>query len=407
MIKKTLFSILDQLAVSGGNFLTVILAAHFCKSEEMGKLAYLFTLYILTILINTSAIFYSAPIINPRLEDKESFNYFAWLLKAQIIIAVSLSTLLTVFIVIFSQKLNWYPSHREITISFLYLFMQQVADFSRRANYTFSRIQNAALSTIPMYALRIILLLWLQPKDFNGVVIILISSAAPIALFTLIKSLSSYTSTIERNIIYEHIDIGKWALASAPFSWFAFYIPMIYAGSTHGLIFLGILQSIRSIMNVGNILMELLETLIPRWLAQVSFEQGSIGIHMANSYLIKISGIIWLIGILVISMFHKSIINTLTPYGDGEFGLVLSLFWVGIGIHCYSRISGLIHRVALRPNIEYFGAIGCFIVAITSLPLIRYLGLIGVALVYMLIPIGIITAQFIAYRFVKKSIVVD
>ena len=58
MIKKTLFSILDQLAVSGGNFLTVILAAHFCKSEEMGKLAYLFTLYILTILINTSAIFY-------------------------------------------------------------------------------------------------------------------------------------------------------------------------------------------------------------------------------------------------------------------------------------------------------------------------------------------------------------
>ena len=123
---------------------------------------------------------------------------------------------------------------------------------------------------------------------------------------------------------------------------------------------------------------------------------------MANSYLLKISGIILLIGILVISMFHKSIINTLTPYGDGEFGLVLSLFWVGIGIHCYSRISGLIHRVSLRPNIEYFGAIGCFIVAITSLPLIRYLGLIGVALVYMLIPIGIITAQFIAYRFVKK-----
>jgi O-antigen/teichoic acid export membrane protein len=407
MIKKTLFAILDQLAVSGSNFLTVILAAHFCRSEEVGKLSYLFTLYILTILINTSAIFYSAPIINSRLEDKESFNYHTWLLKSQIIIAVLLSTLLTVFIVIFPQKLNWYPSHREITISFFYLFMQQVADFSRRANYIFSESQNAALSTIPMYVLRIILLGWLQPKDFNGVVTILISSAAPIALLTLIKSLSSYKSTIERNIIYEHIAICKWALASAPFSWFAFYIPMIYAGSTHGLIFLGILQSIRSIMNVGNILMELLETLIPRWLAQISFEQGSIGIHMASSYLIKISSIVWLIGILVISMFHKPIINTLTPYEDGEFGLVLALFWVGIGIHCYSRISGLIHRVSLRPSIEYFGVIGCFIVAIASLPLIRYLELIGVAIVYILIPIGMITAQITGHIIVKRRIVVD
>ncbi len=398
MFKKGLLSILDQIGVSGGNFLIVILCSHYCDAQEMGKLAYILTLYILITLVYVSAIFYPAPVINSRLDGQESLDYRTWLLKYHLILGITLCIILISLLKVYGHKTNWNPNYQELFLIFSLLISQQISDFYRRSCYVFSGPKEATFVTLPSNILKIIVLIFVQPKSFAVVAIILTAISTPIAIFVILKYLLGHPSTIRKSVTREHFSFAKWAVLSAPLAWLAFYMPMLYVGVYQGLILLGVLQSLRSIINVGNIFMELLETLIPKWLAGISSTIGNKEMLKANLLLVKIAMIAWLIGFITIVGLHKIIIETLTPYSSKSYGMILVLFWIGVGFHCYARIKGLAYRMSSNPSVEFIGNLSCAAMSLISLPLIKYYGLYGAGAAYILVPIAIILTQILLPR---------
>ena len=72
---KKWMPLFDQVIVSGGNFLTVALCAHYLPLNEQGKLTYVIACYMALLLFNVSAIFQGASVRAPAENNKEKYLF--------------------------------------------------------------------------------------------------------------------------------------------------------------------------------------------------------------------------------------------------------------------------------------------------------------------------------------------
>ena len=395
------WALCDQASVSAANFLAIALGAWMLELGEQSKLVYGYTFYFALVLFNASALFSAAPVL--RYEVSDAAAYKRLLLRAQCLIAVAGAVIALVVFMWLGAALDWVPDAIEMGCILLFLGLQQLADFNRRADYVFGEIKGAALISVLGLALRLGLLLPLQPQDAATFYLIFAISAIPGAYLAIRRGWGVPGSGDDAHVLRRHMRLARWNMLHAPLQWMGLHSPVFLVGALAGGGAAAILASVRSVGTVANVLLELMETYVPNWMASRARQQGPAGMRSVVLKLYALGGVLWLAAAIAIVTIGESILALLLGRGYAEYWPILLLLWVGNGLYFLGRVYGVKHRVSRWTSVELAGSAGGLAVLLVSLPLMSLYGALGGACAIVLVQLGSMLTQLAyARRFVRQ-----
>lgn len=395
---RRLSSLIDQVLVSGGNFLTIAICAHALSLSEQGKFTYIFASYIALLLLNVAGIFQGAAVRAPTQEQQ---TYRTTLAGLQLLQAFLLSLLVSGIWRAAGNMFGWQATTAETGLLFAFLFLQQLADFDRRSAYIFSGTRRAIFSSSILYPARIIGLLVVQPDTVSEVLAILIVSAlAPAALTIFSVCRSNMESTrIRIKAIKEHLYYSRLFIAGIPLVWLWAYIPLLMLGIMHGKEQAAILGSIRGITNMANVLMEQMETKVVADWARMRHKGGGSIVEASALLLLKIGIVFWLMGMVVVLAWGKEILNLVLGIQYVSYLNLLVLGWIGYGMYFLVRISGIKHRALGKNQVEFAGNfLGVAVATVAGFIFIPNYGAVGAAWAYVVMGIAMLAFQIYLAR---------
>lgn len=395
MLKKY-YSFYDQVLVSGGNFLTVALCAHFLPLEEQGKFIYVFTSYIGLVLINVSGIFQGAAVRAPSRDS----TYLTVLARLQVYLALLMSILVGIVFLWVGPFLDWSLNPYELALIISFLFFQQLSDFTRRSSYIFSSAKSAFLSSLWTYPVRLLILFLATPKTMDSVLIILIISCLVSAGMAIRQFNNSKVDLLRwREQTLEHLNYSKLLIAGSVLSWFWGYTPIFILGMLQGKAAAALLASIRAISSIANIFIEQLETKATADWSRKYHSEGAASVKQSISQINKLALVFWLFVMVIIAVFNQSIVGLILGSQYAPYSNILIVAWTGYGAFYVTRIHGITHRTFGDNKIEFIaGAFGLLAAALGSYLLIPQLKVEGAAWVYVLIAIIMLLVQVLVSK---------
>lgn len=390
-------SLVDQVLVSGGNFLTIAICAHALPLSEQGKFTYVFASYMALLLLNVAGIFQGAAVRAPAHDN----SYQISLARLQLLQALLLSLLVCAAWFGAGNIFGWQASATEAGLLFAFLAVQQLADFDRRSAYIFSGTRRAVYSSAALYPLRIVMLLVISPDTVSQVLLVLIVSAIIPAVFTLITSCRHRSEDTQSWIktTKEHLTYSRLFIAGAPLGWLWAYIPIFMLGTMHGKEQAALLASIRGISNIANVLMEQIETKVVADWARVRHGNGPLVMEAAVSRLLKIGMAFWLLGMAVVMIFGREIVVLVLGNLYAPHWHLLVIGWIGYGVYFLARVFGIKHRTLGANQVEFIGNLCGVLAALAAgFVMIPALKATGAAWVYVIIAAAMLISQMLVLK---------
>lgn len=395
---RKMSSLMDQALVSGGNFLTIASCAHFLTFEEQGKLTYVFACYMALLLFNVAGIFQGAAVRAPSQEQSE---YKTILLRLQAVQALLLTIVVCAIWYVVGAKFDWQATQTEIWALFVFLLLQQLADFDRRSAYIFTNATRALLSSAMVYPLRIAALLVLKPDTIEQVLIILLATALLPGAIT-IRSIAASSMRHLADWLFavrQHLSYSRLFIAGIPLSWLSAYIPIFLLGGMYGKEQVAILGSIRGISNVANVLMEQLETKVVADWARSHHKSGGQALDASAQRIFWLGSSLWLMGMFVILVWGTDLLHLILSAKYEPYWGLLILGWLSYGMHFLVRMTGIKQRVLGKNQVEFTGiAAGLVVAAIAGFILIPAYASIGAAWTYVVMGVAMYASQLYLVR---------
>lgn len=378
---KLFFSLADQSLVSLGNFLLILFLTRSLIADDMGAVGYVLTIYLLLSVVNNTSIFQYASFNAYREENLKKYLGFLFIVQA-IIIFVTLT--LSNLILYFSLKFSNYhaPLNLYLSASFFLVF-QQISDFNRRCCYIESKPVSAFLLSATSYLPRIILLFIYEFYDV-GMVFYFLGSTAFLSILLNIRRNGLWLSLAGSKSgwledIKEHFIKAKWLVFSGPLVWLWGASPNFFVGVFGDIAMVSIFVAVRSIANLGNVLMELIETLFAPSIGKI-FAEGGVFIPILSK-VISIGFFVWLFFFIVLYFFGEVILSSLYGPGWEENIWVLLLIWVAQFLIFMFRVSFVYQRTIGNSRIVLVSYFLGFISVILFTPiLVSAYGVVGAAL---------------------------
>jgi len=372
-------SLIDQALVSGGSFLTIVVSARLLPLADQGKLGYIVAAYLATIIINTTVIFQWASVQAPYTGDKE--GYRRDLACFQVFLAVLSALGSTGIIALLASSSGWVISPLEAGIMAVFLFVQQLADFDRRSSYIFFSARRAVATSFSVYVPRIALLIFLRPSNIVEVFALISLASLWPAARVFAKSLHARMNLgLALRFFTSQPSDARWLMASGPLVWVWATLPLFFLGSLLSMEVVGIFITIRSLANVANVAMELLET-------QVSASAGRLYVSSREGFFTMfrkmrlLGGVFWLAGFLVIFLFGSRVLGFIYGPAYSGYNGVLLILWAANGIIFLFRLNAVILRTTERSNAVTLGYLAAVVIMLlSSYHIIGYMGVMGGAL---------------------------
>jgi len=400
--KRLHCSLADQFFVSGGNFLSIALCANFLPLEAQGKLGYILAWYFGSIIINNSVIFQHASVMAPSKLDRDQYlGELAWM---QINLAVWVAIIFSVFVIGLGQIEGFSLTGLEVTLFVVYLVFQQLADFARRTAYIFQGSMWAAKLSGLLYSSRIILLLFLEPDNISSVLIIFIVTS----FFSVINTVSILVRMCDLFVtswrfIRLHVTESKWFVRSGPVVWLWSSLPIFLLGGMIDAAAIAIFFTIRSLSNLGNVAMELLETEFSARLGQYQHHDAQ---KAKNAVLhIRIAGLmLWGAGMLLIVAYGDMLVGKIFGAAYEEYSELLTLLWLSNGIVFLYRLNAVHLRTVGKSEVVMKAyLLGVIMMSLVGIPLIGNYGQLGAVGLVMFGAAMILFGQYLFSRVTFSS----
>jgi len=390
---RGIWSLVDQGAVSATNFLTIAIGAYLLALPEQAKLVYLYTAYIGLVVFNAAVIFSAAPMVRHELDDTSP--YLRQLLLIQGWLAPVLSLLICLLFLGFGSALEWLPTSEELVWAALFLLLQQLADFNRRADYVFGAVRAGALVSLAILSIRIVSLIVIQPENAEVFFMLLAFSSIPGAVAAMNRWCSSRGNGASGSYFSEHFRLARWNIMNAPLQWSCLHFPVFLVGLLAGGPAAAVLATVRSLSTVANVLLELLETYVPVWMLSKVSNGGESGMHRSAQKLILVGALAWMLFSVLIYLFGESILLFVFGPDYSPYWQLLLILWIGNGLFFVGRVYGIRHRVVKRMTVELAGSAGGFFVLLLAIPLVVEFDAYGGAWMILLAQSGVIVTQIL------------
>lgn len=342
MTKAPALALLDQAIVSTGSFLTIALTAHLLTADEQGKYGYVLSVYLATIIFNTTLIFQWASVNTPKVVN--TAKYLRDLAMAQLVLAFILALLLGASVWLLGAASGWHLSIGELLLVFCYLVLQQLSDFGRRTAYFSESQLSAWKQSAIVQAPRLAALLIVRPDNISDVLVILAITALPLALWRF-RSVFQQRPSIAFLLSFLNAQPrqAKWLMASGPLVWLSSSMPIFIGGFILSLHAVGVFITVRSLTNGVNVLMELLET-------EVSASAGRLYVEDIHAFwglynrLLIYGAAIWTIGAFIFYVYGAIILSSIFGSAYSAYGNVLDMLWLAVGIYYVFRLRAVMAR---------------------------------------------------------------
>ncbi len=392
---------IDQMLVSGGSFLTIAICAHKLALAEQGKLAYVLALYVVTLLIQGSLIHTWAAVQFPRRNNQHRYQQSLVLLS--IVLAILSSTMICAAMYWLAISAGWAATTKTLFLLFVFLLLQQLVDFSRKAAYYAHSQEMALRISSTMYPLRIVLLLVDTVSTINDVLLILIISCVlPLMFMRYLSVKRVYPLKQLIRLSRQHINGASQLGITAIINWLWYNAPVFFLGALHGVEAVAVVTSLRSVSNLFNVVLEVLETSFAAKLAKAYAATSSWRELVRKEYVNGLS--LWLIGLVFMVLMHDAIVPIALGLKFVEYGHLMIIFWVAQVFTFLSRIEGVKLRTMGGAKLITLGNLCAFIlVLLIGWPMIRRYGVNGAAYLSICSPLAVYVGQFVGHKFKWKA----
>lgn len=386
--------------MSAGNFLIIALGARFLPVAGQAELVYLYAAYVGLVFLNIAAVFAVAPVV--RNEAASLPGYRRELFRLQAVLAVGMAILVMLFFELAGDWLDWTISVPEALALLVFLIVQQFADFYRRAGYVFDHVPASAAMSLAGLLLRVGVLLALRPSTVGEFVLVLGLTALPGCLAEFSLQWRGRNQRQQAGLLREHLRLCRWSMANAPSLWGNKNMPIYMTAALASKEAAAVLGSVRAIANFINVLLELLDTKVPAWLAQKVRDSGQQVLRYSSLRLLFLGGVIWLGGLLGMLAFGEQAVALILGETYRPYAFILPIAWTANGLFFAGRVVGLHYRMAKDSFAEFVGSLGGAAALVLCVPVVAGFGVWGGAWAFVAAQLGV-ALTLVIYRQIKRG----
>ena len=370
--------LVDQIMVSGCNFLLGIILVRAIGLEEYGLFALIWMCVLFALGINQAFITKPLLSIAPKLKNKEQNDYLAGLHAIQYLLNGVFFGI--AFLLYAGAKLffaNEFTSY--IPLISIIIFCQTVHDFYRKTYLIKDRIFKVLLLDVVLYLGQIIgvfTLLFFGKLTLTTALFVILAANLLSVLFgkySLTFSLLNY-----KKILIRHFHFSKWLLGTSVLQWLSGNYFIIVGASILGTSAVGAIRMVQNVMGLCHILFLAMESIIPIEAARQYQAEGESSLIQ---YLIKItkkSGLGFSLMLLVIGLFAGPILTLIYgataanhAYIVVAYTLLYFLVFIGHPFRFYLR------TIEQTSPIFYAYCFGALFSLSCAYPLLDHLGMYG------------------------------
>ena len=399
------WSLVDQMIISGMNFVVAILLARHLGVSQFGQFSLVWLVVVFVQGLQQGATTSPMMSIGPKQSLVTYRIYYSVVFAHQLIFAVLSTAFVIAGLLVwdqFSQEWNVRP--------FLWplcgmVFIHQTQDFLRRYFFAINKSQISVILDFVRYggqALALLLLFLFSPwqPGVAGVLWTMLIAASASILVVLGRidkfdwSWAGWWSVTRR-----HWNFSKWNVGIVLAAWMSGQVYYFITGALLGSSAVGILNAAQTIMGVTNVLFQAMQNFMPVR-ASIAYRDG--GIDQLGRFLWKCGLFITsatAVIVLILCVYPNQVMKLFYGSQFGDYGWVL----VGYGIICIVTAIGTVFPIGLVTLEKTFPILLSFIIsASTSIvimyPLVSEHGLIGVLVGLTVYPAIQSFIQFFAFQ---------
>ncbi len=399
------YYLIDQIVVSGANFLTSAIVARFLGIEVFGifSLAWIMVQFVQS--LQSALILLPMMSIGPKQSDAEAKSYFAVVMVHQIGWAI-LSAVLTYLGCLAAAHMGLGVEAEKLALPLLAaVLVTQMHEFLRRYHATNNNPVRILLSDILRYgsliaALLATMLLTDKHVDSGGV-LYLITATAALGTLILWPSAPRTTGAGKRfmEITRRHLRMSRWLAGSALLMWVTSNFFALAAGAVLGTAAVGAVRAAQSLMSVTNLFFQAAEGFGPPTAARTLHNEGVSGLKRFVTMMTIIGLVVTVAATLVLGVpgdFWLTLVfgPEYNGYGYAVWELALSFILLAA-----SNPLRFAYQAAEKTHIDFQGYILAAIwTLVTCYPLAQWFGLHGAIAGYLVGQAIMMVYLQLAYR---------
>jgi O-antigen/teichoic acid export membrane protein len=266
--RVTNFAFLDQVLVSGGNFVGGILLARAFGVHEFGRFTLAWMLVEFMGSLQFAAVIQPMLNIGPKQEESDGDRYYHAVVAQQAVACLFLGGLIWIGVAVAGWRLSD-PDLEQLAMPLgAAIITYQLHNFFRRYFFARDRPVASLCSDALRFAIQIaatVALPFFSPDAAadTGVWIVATACGASATMGAVLFGRPGWNSTIFRNVAIRHWHFSKWLLPSALMYWMTSQAFMAMSGFVLGATATGSLRAAVSITGVLNLLLLALDNFAP------------------------------------------------------------------------------------------------------------------------------------------------
>ena len=313
--KLYIFTLLDQIIVSGSSFLITILLIKYTGIKFFGEFSFIWLLNYFILGFQTSLITSPMFTLYPKILDKEKAVFLGNLFYLFLIFISIFSLILILEINFFTKLIDLKLSFKSILIVVTSISLFQFHNLIKRFFYCIKKNYLSFYSDFLSYTLFFGFFIYLLKNnnlDLNKIfysysVSLLIGS---LFFFFIIKEIQFNLKFFKEHFLLSW-KISKWLSLSNLFYWFTYNFWFIVSGAILGSTTYGILKSMANIAGFYNLIYQSLEYLFPQKISEEFIKNKILGMIKYSINFTKLGIIVGLIFLLSIYFFGELLIELL------------------------------------------------------------------------------------------------
>ena len=383
--------LVDQIVVSGSNFLTSAIVARTLGIDTFGvfSLAWIMVQFVQS--LQSALVLLPMMSVGPKQNPEEAQSYYAVSMFHQLVWILG-SAVLTWAGCLAAARLGLGIAAEQLALPlFVAVLVTQMHEFLRRYGFTTGHVKQVVFSDMLRYGLLMAGLVYLAvfapAKPDVGHILYLISATAAVAtlaIWSIAPSISGFRTRLSE-ITGRHASLSQWLTGSALLMWITSNFFTIAAGSILGPAAVGAIRAASSLMQVTNLFFQAAEGFATPMASRIFHSKGldglkrfvfqmtlaALAITVSATVVLGVPGSFWLK--LVFGQEFAS-------YGLAVFELGLSFVILAV-----SQPYRFAFQAVEKTRVDFTGYICAAVWTLaTSYPAAHHFGLHGVIISYLI-----------------------
>jgi len=385
MSKKKFLSaaFLDQGLVSLSNFSTSVILTRNLGLELFG--AFTISWIIILLAQNIQLSFILTPILNigPRLEGQEEEDFFNNSFTIQILFSLFSILIIILLFILSDGFLGVQEKSLNLLICFcMTLLTTQIHEFGRRYFYAKRKRKKILDIDLARYISQIAGLVTLSFLGIRNIslVYLVISISSLLSILLNIKRLPKivrFSKTIKKTF-KENWVLAKWLIPSSIIYWISQNLFLLFANKFMGLSSVGLIKVIQNLFSFTNIGFQAIDNWGYVEASRIFNQSGIRELNIFTKKLILYIGMTTFLIVLLIFLSHQSLMLNIFNVNAKGYGLAILVYSFSPIISSLNAPFRYYVASIGKTNLNFASqAVGLFVVAIITYPLIKNFGLVG------------------------------